>query len=110
MASRFVGAPDLAGYGPSRFRMRMAAASTKASKVLFETISSGTGRDEVGAGYGVDYVSTRRVSSGDFPKLKDWPPLAEKEYDHCPKSGRQTLCSILVPQSMLLEMLRVWTL
>ena len=82
MASRFVGAPDLTGYGPRRFRMRMAAASTKASKFLFETISSGTGRDEVGAGYGVDYVSTRRVSSGDFPKLKDWPPLAEKEYDH----------------------------
>ena len=82
MASRFAGAPDLTGYGPRRFRMRMAAASTKASRFLFETISSGTGRDEVGAGYGVDYVSTRRVSSGDFPKLKDWPPLAEKEYDH----------------------------
>ena len=82
MASRFVGAPDLAGYGPSRFRMRMAAASTKASKVLFETISSGTGCNEVGAGFGVDYVSTRQVSSGDFPKLKDWPPLSEKEYDH----------------------------
>jgi hypothetical protein len=62
--------------------MRMAAASTKASKVLFETISSGTGRDEVGAGYGVDYVSTRRVSSGAFPKLKDWPLLTKTEYDH----------------------------
>ena len=60
----------------------MATARTKASKFLFETISSGTGCNEVGAGFGVDYVSTRQVSSGDFPKLKDWPPLSEKEYDH----------------------------
>ena len=58
MASRFAGAPDLTGHGPRRFRMRMAAARTKASKFLFETISSGTGCNEDGAGCGVDYVST----------------------------------------------------
>ena len=80
MASRFAGAPDLSGHGPRRFRMRMAAARTKASKFLFETISSGTGCNEDGAGCGVDYVSTGQVSSGDFPKLKDWPSLAEKEW------------------------------
>ena len=82
MASRFAGAPDLSGHGPRRFRMRMAAARTKASKFLFETISSGTGCNEDGAGCGVDYVSTSQVSSGDFPKMKDWPQLAEKEYAH----------------------------
>ena len=53
MASRFVGAPDLTGHGPRRVRMRMATARTKASKFLFETISSGTGRDEVGALHGI---------------------------------------------------------
>ena len=66
MASRFAGAPDLTGHGPRRFRMRMAAARTKASKFLFETISSGAGCNEAGAGYGVDYVSMGQVSSGDL--------------------------------------------
>ena len=82
MASRFVGAPNLPGYGPSDRRVLLAAARTKAPKFLFETISTGTGSRVVGAGYGVDYVSTRKVSSGDLPKMTAWPALTEKEWEN----------------------------
>ena len=78
MASRFVGAPEPTGYAAQR--VLMGAARTKASKGLFETILSGAGCHDAGSGCGVDYVSTGQVSSGDFPKLKDWPSLAEKEW------------------------------
>ena len=73
MASRG-GAPSDGSWAQS---VAFSAARTKASKILFETISTGVGCDEVGARFGVDYVSTRQVSSGDVPKSRDWPDLKE---------------------------------
>ena len=79
MASRRWGTPDLSGHGPRT--SLLSAASTKASKFLFETISTGRGRNNKGAEFGVIYTSQRQTSGSLLHKMADWPELKDKQFE-----------------------------
>ena len=79
MASRRWGTPDLSGHGPRA--SLLSVASTKASKFLFETISTGRGRNNKGAEFGVIYTSQRQTSGSLLHKMADWPELKDKQFE-----------------------------
>ena len=84
MASRQWWASDLSGHGPRA--SLFSAARTKASQFLFEAISTGGGRNDEGAGFGVCYTSQRRTSGALLPKMAAWSELDDKQFE-CWKRG-----------------------
>ena len=79
MATRQRWSHDLSGHGPRA--SLFSAARTKASQFLFEAITTGGGRNEEGAGFGVCYTSQCRTSGALLPKMAVWPELDDKQFE-----------------------------